>query len=95
MWPAIFLGAFVVNVTTAGSVATSVGIATGNTLEGFLGAFLVNYFAHGRKVFAQQRDTLSFVLLAAVLSTTVSVTSVSQVSPSEGTQSGRGTVRFE
>ncbi|MBA3753605.1 MAG: MASE1 domain-containing protein, partial [Nitrospira sp.] len=74
VWPAIFLGAFVVNVTTAGSVATSVSIATGNTLEGFLGAFLVNYFAHGRKVFAQQRDTLSFVLLAAVLSTTVSAT---------------------
>ncbi|MDP9131701.1 MAG: MASE1 domain-containing protein, partial [Nitrospirota bacterium] len=72
--PAIFLGAFVVNVTTAGSVATSLGIATGNTLEGLLGAFLVNHFANGRKVFAQQRDTLTFVLLAAVLSTIVSAT---------------------
>src|SRR3954462_11666529 len=34
IWPAIFLGAFVVNVTTAGSMATSFGIAAGNTLEG-------------------------------------------------------------
>lgn len=74
VWPAIFLGAFVVNVTTAGSLATSLGIATGNTLEGLLGAFLVNHFANGRKVFAHQRDTLTFVLLAAVLSTTVSAT---------------------
>ena len=52
----------------------SLGIATGNTLEGLLGAFLVNYFANGRKGFAQQRDTLTFVLLAALLSTTVSAT---------------------
>lgn len=74
VWPAIFLGAFVVNVTTAGSIATSLGIATGNTLEGLLGAFLVNHFANGRKVFAQQRDTFMFVLLAALLSTTVSAT---------------------
>jgi integral membrane sensor domain MASE1 len=31
-WPAIFAGAFFVNITTAGSVATCLGIATGNTL---------------------------------------------------------------
>ena len=74
VWPAIFLGAFAVNVTTAGSVATSLGIATGNTLEGLLGAFLVNQFANGRNVFAHQRDTFTFVLLAALLSTTVSAT---------------------
>jgi signal transduction histidine kinase len=74
VWPGICLGAFVVNVTTAGSIATSLGIATGNTLEGLLGAFLVNHFANGRKVFAQQRDTFAFVLLAPLLSTTVSAT---------------------
>src|SRR5512143_2450910 len=39
-WPAVFAGAFVVNVTTAGSVATSLGIAAGNTLEGVVGAYL-------------------------------------------------------
>ena len=74
VWPAIFLGAFAVNVTTAGSIASSIGIATGNTLEGLVGAFLVNHFANGRKVFGQQGDTLRFVLLAALLSTTVSAT---------------------
>src|SRR5215471_11693981 len=53
VWPAIFLGAFLVNVTTAGSTVSSLAIATGNTLEGLIGALLVNYVANGRKCFAQ------------------------------------------
>src|SRR5438094_630639 len=36
-WPAIFVGAFLVNVTTAGNVATSLAIASGNTLEALCG----------------------------------------------------------
>src|ERR1700757_5000823 len=36
--PAIFLGAFIANVTTAGSIGTSFAIATGNTLESLIGA---------------------------------------------------------
>jgi len=74
VWPAIFLGAFAVNVTTAGSTVSSLAIATGNTLEGLIGALLVNYVANGRRCFAQQGDTLKFVLLAAVCSTAVSAT---------------------
>ncbi|HEX2055783.1 MAG TPA: MASE1 domain-containing protein, partial [Nitrospiraceae bacterium] len=74
MWPAVFVGAYLVNVTTAGSWVSSAGIATGNTLEGLLGAYLVNRFANGRLVFNRQRDTFLYVLLAAVLSTTVSAT---------------------
>ncbi|MET0514644.1 MAG: MASE1 domain-containing protein [Nitrospiraceae bacterium] len=74
VWPSIFLGAFAVNMTTAGSLASSLGIATGNTFEGLLGAFLINYFANGSDVFTRQQDTLKFVLLAALLSTTVSPT---------------------
>jgi signal transduction histidine kinase len=74
VWPAVFLGALVVNVTTVGSIASSLGIATGNTLEGLVGAYLVNHFANGRKLFGQQGDTLKFVLLAALLSTIVSPT---------------------
>ena len=34
VWPGIFLGAFLANLLTAGSMMTSLGIATGNTLEG-------------------------------------------------------------
>ncbi len=73
-WPAIFLGAFFVNVTTAGTVLTSVGIAIANTLEGLLGAFLVNRFANGRKAFERAGDFFKFVILAALASTTISAT---------------------
>src|SRR5712664_2943433 len=51
VWPGIFLGAFLVNVTTEGTIATSLGIAVGNTLEGLTGAYLVNRFARGREAF--------------------------------------------
>jgi integral membrane sensor domain MASE1 len=49
VWPGILLASFLVSLTTAGSVATSIGIATGNILEGLAGAYLVNRFARGRK----------------------------------------------
>src|SRR5882672_4418872 len=40
IWPAIFAGAFLANLTTAGSVVTSMAIAGGNTFEGLLAAYL-------------------------------------------------------
>ena len=33
LWPGILLGAFLVNITTQGSVMTTAGVAVGNTLE--------------------------------------------------------------
>ena len=74
VWPAIFLGAFLANVTTAGSVATSLGIAIGNTLEGLVGARFLDRFANGRNAFDRAQDILKFALLAATLSTVVSAT---------------------
>jgi PAS domain S-box-containing protein len=74
IWPAILLGAFLVNVTTTGSVATSLGIAIGNTVEGRLGADLVRRFANGRGVFNRARDVVKFVVLGGLVSTAVSAT---------------------
>ncbi|HET9224373.1 MAG TPA: MASE1 domain-containing protein, partial [Roseiflexaceae bacterium] len=74
VWPAILLGAFLVNVLTSGVVATSTAIAVGNTLEGLVAAYLVNRFAHGRQVFERARDVFVYVLLACIFSTTVSAT---------------------
>ena len=74
LWPAILVGAFVVNITTAGSFVTSLGIATGNTLEALVGAWLVNRFAGGRHVFERARDVFKFAGLAAGVSTMVSAT---------------------
>ena len=42
VWPAIFLAAFVANVTTAGSISTGVAIAAGNSLEALIGAALID-----------------------------------------------------
>lgn len=74
LWPGIFLGAFLVNLTTQGTLLTSLGIATGNTGEALLGAWLVNQFANGRHAFDRALDIFKFVLLAAIASTTVSAT---------------------
>jgi PAS domain S-box-containing protein len=74
IWPGVLLGAFLVNVTTAGTVATSLGIACGNTLEALLGIFLTSRFAHGRAVLARVQDIFTFVLLAVLLSTTIGAT---------------------
>ena len=74
VWPGIFLGALIVNVTTAGSLLSSLGIATGNTLEGLIGAYLVNRFAHGGHAFDRARDTIRYTILAGMLSTMASAT---------------------
>jgi PAS domain S-box-containing protein len=74
VWPAIFIGAFLVNATTAGSLATSLGIAAGNTLEALTGAYLVNRFANGVKAFERPHDIFKFMVLAALGSTLLSAT---------------------
>jgi diguanylate cyclase (GGDEF)-like protein/PAS domain S-box-containing protein len=74
VWPLIFTGAFLVNLTTAGSVATSIGIAAGNTLEGVVGSYLVTRFAGGQHAFERAQDILKFTFLAGMVSTTVSAT---------------------
>jgi two-component system, NarL family, sensor histidine kinase FusK len=72
VWPGIFLGALAVNLTTAGSIVSSLGIAFGNTLEAVLGAYLVIRFANGRKVFDHAEGIFKFFLFACVVATTVS-----------------------
>lgn len=70
--PAVFAGAFLVNVTTSGWIGSSVGVALGNTLEAVLGATLVVRFAGGCAAFSSATGLLKFTALAGLLSTTVS-----------------------
>jgi len=65
-WPGIFIGAFLVNVTSAGNVATAFAIATGNTLEALVGAWLVNRFAGGTNVFDRPQGVFKFALAAGI-----------------------------
>jgi diguanylate cyclase (GGDEF)-like protein len=74
VWPAILTGAFIVNLATAGSVATSIGIAVGNTLEGVVGCYLVTRFAGGQHAFERAQDIFKFGALAGMVSTSISAT---------------------
>ena len=71
-WPAILTGAFLVNLTTEGSAATSLGIAVGNTLEGMTGAWLVRRFAGGSGAFDRPQDVFKFLMLAGLVATATS-----------------------
>jgi len=73
VWPAIFAGAFLVNLGNAGNLWTSAGIAVGNTLEGIVGAHLTRRFAPTER-FERARKVMVFVVLACGLSTMVSAT---------------------
>ena len=71
VWPVILLGAFLVNITTSGSVGASLAIAAGNTLEGCVCAKLVNRYAGGRHAFEQASHIVRFTVLAVFSGTLV------------------------
>jgi signal transduction histidine kinase len=78
-WPAIFVGAFLVNFSTTGNVPTSVAIGAGNTLEAICGAWLVNRFAGGMRVFDHSQNVFKFgfaAVTSTVISPTIGVTSL-------------------
>src|SRR6266576_2303849 len=72
VWPAILGAAFLANLTTTGAILPSIGIAIGNAGEGLLGAYLVNRFARGGRVFDRVRDIIRFTVLFNDTRTTVS-----------------------
>lgn len=74
LWPAVFVGAFLVNVTTTGDLASSLGIATGNTLEGVAAAYLATRLAAGRQAFTHPKTVLNFVVFSGLLASTIAAT---------------------
>jgi signal transduction histidine kinase len=80
LWPAIFLGALLINLTVTQDVSVGIrivqalGIACGNTLEAVAGAWLVTRFAHGRRAFLRATDVFRYILLAGSLATAISAT---------------------
>lgn len=67
-WPAIAIGAFLVNITTTGDIASSLGIATGNTLEAVAGAYLTERWSGGLTTFERMTGVFRFALIAGVAS---------------------------
>jgi signal transduction histidine kinase len=91
-WPAIFAGAFLVNFTTEGSIATCLGIASGNTLEALAGAWLVKRFAGGRDAFLHPHNIFKFALLAGIstmIAATLGTTSLFVTGYAEGARPGQ------
>ena len=74
LWPVVFAGAFVLNLSVSGAIFTSLAIAGGNTLEALAGAWLVTRFAGGVGALDRPRDILRFVALAGMMSTAISAT---------------------
>lgn len=79
LWPGVLVGAFAVNATSAGTLATSLGIACGNTLEAVVAAFLVTRLARGRHAFERSADVFRYALFSgasALISATLGVTTL-------------------
>jgi diguanylate cyclase (GGDEF)-like protein/PAS domain S-box-containing protein len=74
LWPGIALGAFLINVSAGAGLAASAGIATGNTLEAFAGAYLLQRLTRFRQSLERPQDVLEFVVLAAGVAPTLSAT---------------------
>ncbi len=72
-WPAIFIGAFVVNDITAGSILTSILIAIGNMLEGITAAYLIRRFTNWPHTFGRVKNVFLFFIFA-IAATIVSAT---------------------
>jgi len=74
VWPAIFLAAFMANVTTAGSIYTGAAIAAGNSLEALIGALLINVWSGGGDTFATPVNVAKFALVCLAAATPASAT---------------------
>jgi signal transduction histidine kinase len=74
VWPGVFIGALAANLPTSISVASAVGIATGNTLEAVVAWFLLQRSKRWSKSFDSVGDVLIFIVYAAVLAPLVSAT---------------------
>ena len=71
--PAIFIGAFLVNQLTAGSILTSLAIASGNTLEAVVAGYLIRLWGEGEQVFDTPNGVIKFALIS-LAATMVSAT---------------------
>jgi len=68
VWPGIWLGAALANLTVQSSALVAVFIGTGNALEAVLGASLIRHFIGVPRRFERGEDVFKFVGLVAITS---------------------------
>jgi PAS domain S-box-containing protein len=71
--PAIFVGAFLANLGD-GAFGTALAIASGNTLEAIVAAYLANRWSEGTRTFETPTNVAIFALIAAFAATPISAT---------------------
>ena len=72
LWPAILVGAFAANVTTAGTLETSMALALGNTLEALAGGYLIRRWSGGINTFDSPSGVAKFAAISFAPATVIS-----------------------
>jgi integral membrane sensor domain MASE1 len=73
-WPAVWVGAFLTNATTHVPLLAAGAIATGNTLEAVVGAWLLRRFTGLDHLLERLKHIVGLVVAAALVSTAISAT---------------------
>jgi PAS domain S-box-containing protein len=74
VWPGVFLGAFIANITSDEPAGTALGIAIGNTLEAVLAVWLLRRHTTFRNGLDRVRDVAGLVVAGAIIGPVVSST---------------------
>ena len=74
IWPAIAIGAFLVNFLTPIPVVAALGIAVGNTVGPLAGAWLLRRFTGFHPSLTHPRDVFGLIVVAALGATAISAT---------------------
>ena len=74
VYAAIFLGAFLANVTASGYVASSLLIGVGNTLEAAVGGYLISRWSRGAGTFNSPIGVAKFSLVSGLAAAPISAT---------------------
>src|SRR3989344_8894631 len=64
LWPGVLLGAFYINYQTSAPPLVALGIAAGNTLEVFFGAYFIKRFFDFNSSLRRIKDVLALIIVA-------------------------------
>ncbi len=70
IWPAVLVAAALVHASVLGLVPAVILLAAGHTIEGLLGAYLINRYAGGRHALQNPRNSLRFAGIVVLTSLT-------------------------
>lgn len=72
IWPGVFIGALIANLTAGAPLVVALGIGTGNTLEAIVAAFLLRRAPGFTLTLESVRAAVALIIVAAIFSTLIS-----------------------